>query len=491
MSHTQYEALISRLEQAVRSIEAVAHKAGSSVSAALHADHTTADVTPASAAWAELETNELAAFEQAARHHTETTPLADAAHTAFKRVGELIAASSQSKKPSDADLMAFLKPIIGVIEKTGNPDKRSATFNQQKAFAEGITSVNWVAISPPNGSPKEIAQSGVEQADFYLIKVLTEAKSKSGKEQEDLQAFAQTFKALLQKQTQFVADHFKMGLDYNPKGNSLLSWSPSSSSSAGVPPPPPGAPDAPAAPSFTTQASNAASAAATAVAGGMGAVFSQLSNLGDGVTGGLRKVTADMKTKNRSKDDVPAPVVPKSAPSTTAPKAAATTAPKREARTYQNKGTWFVEYYTGGEVTIENLELKESVYILGCTNTTVKVPVKCKSIQVDSCKRTNVDMKSVVSTFEVVNSDRIHVYINEIVPSVALDKTDGSSIHLVTREAAAKPPQIVTSKISECNLVVPGKTDDDDPIEMPIPEQFITLFENGRLKTESVAHSAN
>ncbi|KAJ3175031.1 F-actin-capping protein subunit alpha, partial [Gaertneriomyces sp. JEL0708] len=319
--------------------------------------------------------------------------------------------------------------------------------------------------------------------------VLTEAKSKSGKEQEDLQSFAQTFKALLQKQTQFVNEYFKMGLDWNPKGNALSSWSGSASSGA-VPPPPPGAPDAPAAPSFTTQASNAVSNAAGAVAGGMGAVFSQLSTMGDGVTGGLRKVTSDMKTKNRPKDEVAAPIVPKSTPAASAPKPASTQ-PKKEARTYQNKGTWFVEYYTGGEVTIENLELKESVYILGCSNTTVRVPVKCKSIQVDSCKRTNIDMKAVVSTFEVVNSDRIHVYINELVPSVALDKTDGSSIHLVTREAAAKPPQIVTSKISECNLVVPGKTDDDDPIEIPIPEQFITLFQDGRIKTESVANSAN
>jgi len=384
--------------------------------------------------------------------------------------------------------MAFLQPVISVIEKTANADNRSPYFNHQKAFSEGITSVNWVAISPPDGLPKEIAQSGVEQADFYLNKILTEGKKKGGQEGEDFQAFAHAWKALLQKQSQFVNEYCKTGLDWNPKGSSLGEFTSSSSSGDAIPPPP-GAPEAP---SFSTQASNAVSSAATSVAGGMGAVFGQLSSLGDSVTNGLKKVTSDMKTKNRPKDgDYQAPV-PKSTTTGSASKPFTTaTKPKKEAKTYQNKGTWFVEYYDNGDITIDNVELKESVYILGCTNTTVRVPVKCKSIQVDSCKKVNVDLKSVVSTFELVNSERIHVYINENVPSVSIDKTDGASIHLMNRSVAEKPPQIVTSKVSELNLVIPGATDADDPIELPLPEQFLTMLEGGRLKTEAVAHSAN
>ena len=405
----------------------------------------------------------------------------------------VIAASGVSKKPSDAEFIAFLDPVVQAINASQAPPAPNSPYvNHAKAFAEGINSLNWVTVAPPNGLPKDVAQSGYEAADFYLIKILTEGKKRGGKEGEDFGSFATTFKQLLVKQTEYVKEHFKTGLEWSFNGQPLSAYS---APSGGVPPPPPSAPDAPPAPSFSTQASNAASSAATAVAGGMGAVFGQLSTLGDSVTGGLKKVTADMKTKNLK--DKPA-LEPKSTPAAAAPPKAApaaTTAAapakvKREAKTYNSKGTWFVEYYDGGALTIEQVELKESVYILGCTNTSITVPVKCKSIQVDGCKKLTVEFKQVVSMFEVVNSERVTVYVTENVPSVSIDKTDGASIHL-SRKAVANPPQIITSKVSELNLVVPGKTDDDDPVEIPLPEQYITVYENGRIKTESVAHSAN
>ena len=31
---------------------------------------------------------------------------------------------------------------------------------------------------------------------------------------------------------------------------------------------------------------------------------------------------------------------------------------------------------------------------------------------------------------------------------------------------------IVSSKCSELNVVIPGKKEDDDPVEIPIPEQY-------------------
>ena len=398
-----------------------------------------------------------------------------------------------SKKPTDTELLSFLNPVVQVITSAqAPPDPKSAYVQHAKAFAEGITSLQWVTVAPPNGLPKDVAQAGYEAADFYLIKILTEGKKRGGKEGEDFASFASTFKQLLVKQTEYVKQHFPTGLEWSFNGQPLTSYSATSTSAV---PPPPSAPDAPPAPSFSSQASNAASSAATAVAGGMGAVFGQLSTLGDSVTGGLKKVTADMKTKNLK--DKPA-LEPKATPSAPKPAAAATTTTtaagpakaKKEAKMYNSKGTWFVEYYEGGSLTMSQVELKESVYILGCSNTSVTVPVKCKSIQVDGCKRLTVEFKQVVSMFEVVNSDRVTVYATDNVPSISIDKTDGASIHL-SRTAVANPPQIVTSKVSELNLVVPGKTDEDDPVEIPLPEQYITTYENGKIKTESVAHSAN
>ena len=46
---------------------------------------------------------------------------------------------------------------------------------------------------------------------------------------------------------------------------------------------------------------------------------------------------------------------------------------------------------------------------------------------------------------------------------------------------------ITTAKSSEINLVMPGKGD-ADPVELPIPEQFVSTIQNGRLVTEPVSH---
>ena len=501
-----FDAVLARLEKAVIQIESYATRVGSTAAHAAHnATHDSAEKSAALMDWQALTAEHLSAFTVAASRFPETQQYGQWAQNCFDHIGKLIGASAVSKKPSDAELLSFLQPIVEAVTASQNVKLPSASpfQNHLKAFQEGIASVNWVMIEPPNGLPKDVAQSGFEAADFYLIKILTDGKKKGGKEGEDYAAFATTWKTLLIKQYEYVRDHFKTGLDWNPRGQPLSQYKASASSNSAAAPAAPGAPDAPpappgapAAPTFTEKASAAASSAAGAVAGGMGAVFGQLSSLGDGVTGGLKKVTSDMKTKNLK--DKPA-LEPKAAPSASKPAVTATAAstsstaaakPKREARTYESKGTWFVEYYENGNITMDKVELKESVYILGCTNTSVSIPVKCKSIQVDGCKRLTVEFKQVVSIFEIVNSDRVTAYVTDNCPSVSIDKTDGASVHL-SRTAVAKPPQIVTSKVSELNLVVPGKTDDDDPVEIPLPEQYITVYENGRIKTESVAHSAN
>lgn len=45
-------------------------------------------------------------------------------------------------------------------------------------------------------------------------------------------------------------------------------------------------------------------------------------------------------------------------------------------------------------------------------------------------------------------------------------------------EDVAANPDIVTSNITAMNVSVPGKKPDDDPIEIPLPEQYITKFTN-------------
>jgi len=154
-----------------------------------------------------------------------------------------------------------------------------------------------------------------------------------------------------------------------------------------------------------------------------------------------------------------------------------------------DKGTWFCENYVNEMATLEEVQMKQSVYISHCKGATITIPDKCKSIQVDNCHKVNVVFKCVVSTFEIVNSQRCAVQVLENVPSVAIDKTSGFQL-ILTPLSANPPPDIVCSNISEINLVVPGATESDDPIEMPLPEQFLTKYDpkTKKISTTPVTH---
>lgn len=57
---------------------------------------------------------------------------------------------------------------------------------------------------------------------------------------------------------------------------------------------------------------------------------------------------------------------------------------------------------------------------------------------------------------------------------------------------AAAPACVPTSRLTTHRtplLLLPSQADDADPVESPIPEQFVTRFRGGRWVTEPVAHS--
>jgi len=232
-----------------------------------------------------------------------------------------------------------------------------------------------------------------------------------------------------------------------------------------------------------------APAAAPAKKGAMGDVFAAL-NSGSAVTAGLKKVEKSQMThKNAALREQPG-LQPKEKKSDGSKKSAPKEAAKKPPSMELQKGTWFVENYEdqSSPIEIKDIEVKQSVYVSKCRNVTVIISEKCKAISVDGCFRVNVQFKSVVSSVELFNSQRCTIEVLESCPSIAIDKSDGSAV-VLTKASFANPPQLVTSKISESNLVVPGATDDADPIEIPIPEQFVTLVsKDKKLKTEPMGH---
>merc|ERR1712083_504333 len=218
--------------------------------------------------------------------------------------------------------------------------------------------------------------------------------------------------------------------------------------------------------------------------GGMAAVMGEL-NKGLAVTKGMKKVTKDMKTKNR-KDRVGKVTVKK-------------VAPKKKRKKFGDPSTkfmggrWMVENYEkeGGLQVLDQANLKSNVFITMCDEMTVQIPGKVKAVTIDSCVKVRVFVQDVVSTVEVVNCKSVTVIVQKggKVPSFAVDKCESPQI-ILSRSAFEAMPDIYSSNVTAMNVEVPGATDDDDNKEHPVPEQFLTKIDpkTGVMTTAPTAH---
>ncbi|KAJ1937173.1 F-actin-capping protein subunit alpha, partial [Linderina pennispora] len=142
------------------------------------------------------------------------------------------------------------------------------------------------------------------------------------------------------------------------------------------------------------------------------------------------------------------------------------------------------------QVTIEATDMKQTVYIYNCTGTTVQVKNKMNSIAIDSCVKVGVVFDALMASCEVVNCRSVQIQAVETVPTILIDRTDGAHVYL--SEAARDQTQITTAKVSEVNISFPWETEnpeDDDFVEQPIPEQYQTTVQNGKLVTTILEHT--
>jgi len=300
----------------------------------------------------------------------------------------------------------------------------------------------------------------LEAAEFYLNKVLATAKNAPASEAEIHRAYVKQMKELLDGLAAYAKANHTTGLTWNAKGGDVKDAKVSAS------------------------APKAAASSIDTPKVGMGAVFGEL-NAGLDVTKGLSKVTADMKAKNLKDKPV---LVPKEKPAEQAsPKKAAEEQVKQPSIT-EKQGTWFIEHFKNDQnVVLKDVDQKQAVYIFNCNGCVINLPAKVKSIQLDKCSKTSLVFDNVVSTVSVVNCKSVTIVCTTNCPTLAIDKTMGCQVHL-NDKSVVNPPILVTSNISEVNLMVPGKKAEDDPIELPVPEQFNTIYKNWTLTTTSVSH---
>lgn len=73
----------------------------------------------------------------------------------------------------------------------------------------------------------------------------------------------------------------------------------------------------------------------------------------------------------------------------------------------------------------------------------------------------------VLLCLQLVNCKRMQVQVKNVVPSIAVDKTDGCVVYL---SYASRGTQITTSKISEVNVSFPNsEAEDADWVSSPFP----------------------
>lgn len=393
---------------------------------------------------------------------------------------KLLVVASKSKKPSDGDfqkLVAGMVAAAGAIGALKDKSRTSKVFNHLSAVADGIGALNWVAIAP---TPAPFIGDMIGGAEFYTNRILKDFKGKD----ETQVNWAQGWSTFLRELQKYVKANHTTGLSWKANGgDALAAWNASGSAApaapaapAGGPPPPP---PAPAPGSLPDPHSNRPDPAAAAAG-----VFAAL-NSGN-VTGGLRKVTDDMKVYKNPALKAQGPVVEKAAAAAPKP-AAAKAAPKKGApKTALEGNKWLVENHDGGEHVVEITDFKQTIYVYKVDKAVIQIKGKFNAITIDGCKGVVVVFDDAIATCELVNTSGFKVQFNKV-PAVTVDKCSNGQLYL--RSTASFDTDIITSKSDAINVIMPGRKEGDDPIEVNIPEQFLTKIKDFNLHTESVKHT--
>ncbi|XAR59536.1 hypothetical protein NMG60_11015400 [Bertholletia excelsa] len=468
------EKLIERLESAVARLESLA--AGFRPGAPPEIGGDAAALDPSIVAFDELISQCVGRISSVAEKiGGQVLDVTKVLAEAFAVQKELLVKVKQTQKPGMEGLAEFLKPLNEVIMKANamTEGSRSDFFNHLKAATDSLTALAWIAYTGKDcGMSMPIAhvEESWQMAEFYNNKVLVEYRSKDQNHVEWAKALKELYVPGLRD---YVKSNYPLGPVWSTTAKTTVSAPPKAPSS-GVPAPPPPPP----ASLFSSESPQSSSSRPKE---GMAAVFQEI-NSGKPVTSGLRKVTDDMKTKNRTdktsvvgaseKGRVSAPAFSRSGP------------PKLE---LQMGRKWVVENQIGRKnLVIDDCDAKQSVYIFGCKDSVLQIQGKVNNITVDKSTKMGIVFTDVVAAFEIVNCNSVEVQCQGSAPTISVDNTAGCQLYLSKNSLKAT---ITTAKSSEINVLVPGAKPDSDWGEHALPQQFVHVYKDGQFLTTPASHS--
>ena len=217
----------------------------------------------------------------------------------------------------------------------------------------------------------------------------------------------------------------------------------------------------------------------------MDAVFAEL-NKGEDITRGLKKVDKSQQThKNpalRASSTVPAgkstpPPKPKK------PTALSTKKPPRK-ELVGNK--WYIENfeYEPEPIIVEG-DKDESIFIGKCSNVFIQIKGKVNAISLSETDSCSVVLDSSISGLDIIKSVKFGVQVQEHVPQISIDKSDGGSIYL---SKGSLDTEINSSCSTAINVNYPVG-EDGDFVEFPLPEQLQHKLVDGKLKSSIFEHA--
>lgn len=473
------EKLIQRLESAVVRLEALSSggfRSGGSPDSGADAAASDPSIKAFDDLMADFMGRVSSAAEKIGGQVLEVTNIIKEAFSVQK---ELLIQVKQTQKPDMAGMAAFLKPLNEAITKASalTEGRRSDFFNHLKTAADSLTALAWIAYTGKDcGMSLPIAhvEESWQMAEFYSNKILVEYKNKDPNHVEWSKALKELYLPGLRD---YVKSFYPLGPVWNVNGKTTISAPSKVSAPSGPAPPPP--------PASLFSADSSRTPSSSRPKQGMAAVFQEISS--KPVTAGLRKVTDDMKTKNRAdrtgvvnvsekegqeQGRVSSPSVSKAAP------------PKFE---LQMGRKWVVENQVGNKtLVINDCDAKQSVYIFGCKDSVLQVQGKVNNITIDKCTKMGILFTDVVAACEIVNCNRIEVQCQGSAPTISVDNTSGCQLYL---SKASLETSITTAKSSEINVLVPGAGPDGDWGEHALPEQFVHVYKDGQFVTTPVSHS--
>ena len=158
----------------------------------------------------------------------------DAFREAFEREAAVLAAVAACAEPAPETLQAMLTPLGEQMGAVGaaSEGKRTDAFNHQKALAEAVQGLSFVAYMGPDmgmSLPAAHVTEAWQSAEFWTNKVLKEHRAAS----PEHVAWVAALKALMQEGLgPYVKEHHTTGPSWNRKGADAKTWKPTAAAAA-------------------------------------------------------------------------------------------------------------------------------------------------------------------------------------------------------------------------------------------------------------------